>query len=77
MTDADDLLQSANVAAVDAWETITIRTPLVYNITSVSRNNQLELEALNSSINSLQLQIERALEAVASVRLYFLKIILE
>lgn len=69
MTDADDLLQSANVAAVDAWETITVRTPLVYNITSVSRNNQLELEALNSSINSLQLQIERALEAVASVRL--------
>ena len=67
LIDADDLLESANVTALDAWEAFTVRNQTISNITSVSRNNQLELEALNSSIESLQLQLQRAFQAAASV----------
>ena len=65
--DADNILESANATALDAWEAFTNRTSLIENITSISLNNQQELEALNSSIGSLQQQLERALQAAASV----------
>lgn len=58
---------SANITAHGTWETLENRTSLTDNITIVSRNNQQELEALNNSVDILQLQLERALEAAASV----------
>ena len=58
---------SANITALGAWETLENRTSLIDNITIVSRNNEQELEALNDSVDSLQLQLERALQAAASV----------
>ena len=65
--EADDFLVLANITALGAWETLENRTSLIDNITTVSHNGQQELEALNNSVDSLQLQLERALQAVASV----------
>ena len=65
--DTDDILESANTTAMDAWKALDRRTSLVDNITLLSHSNQDELDALNSSVDSLQLQLERALQAAASV----------
>lgn len=65
--DIDDLAESANATALGAWEILENRTSLIDSITTVSHNNQQELDALNNSIDSLQLLLERALQAAASV----------
>ena len=65
--EADDLLVSANITALNALEALENRTSLIDNITTVSRNSQQELEAFNNSVDGLQLQLERALQAAASV----------
>ena len=65
--DVDDLVESANATALGAWETLENRTSLIDNINIVSHNNQQELDALNNSIDSLQLQLQQALQAAASV----------
>ena len=66
----DDLVDSANTTALAAWDALTSTAPLINDINSLSFNNQMELEALNSSIDNLQLQLERALQAAASVSVH-------
>lgn len=65
--DVDSILESTNATAADAWEAITNRTLLLDNITFLSTTNQGQLEDLNNSIYSLQEQLQRAMEAAASV----------
>ena len=67
--DVDNILESTNTTVVDAWEAFTNRTLLLDDITSLSTSNLGELEALNSSIDSLQQQLQRAMQAAASVSL--------
>ena len=65
--DVDNILESTNATAMDALEAFTNRSLLLNDITTLSSSNQGELEALNNSIDSLQQQLERALQAAASV----------
>ena len=65
--DVDSILESTNTTAADAYEAFTNRTLLLDDITILSTNNQGQLEALNSSIDSLRQQLQRALQAAASV----------
>ena len=65
--DVDSILESTSMTAADAYEAFTNRTLLLDNVTILSTSNQGQLEALNSSIDSLQQQLQRALQAAASV----------
>lgn len=67
--DVDSILKSTNTTVVDAWEAFNNRTLLLDDIVTLSTSNQGELEALNSSIDSLQQQLQRAMQAAASVSL--------
>ena len=67
--DVDSILKSTNTTVVDAWEAFNNRTLLLDDIATLSTSNQGELEALNSSIDSLQQQLQRAMQAAASVSL--------
>ena len=65
--DVDSILESTNATARDAWDAFTNRTLLLNDIATLSTSNRGELEVLNNSIDSLQQQLQRALQAAASV----------
>ena len=65
--DVDSILESTSMTAAGAYEAFTNGTLLLDNVTILSTSNQGQLEALNSSIDSLQQQLQRALQAAASV----------
>ncbi len=77
--DVNSILESTNTIAADAREAFTNRTVLLDDITNRSTSNQGQLEALNSSIDSLQQQLQRAMQAAASVsfKLTYLSIFLD
>lgn len=65
--EVDNLTVSANTTATVVWDALMSRTSLIRDINSTYFNNQGQLEVLNSSIDNLQSQLERALQAAASV----------
>lgn len=67
--DVGSILESTNATATDALEAFTNRTLLLDDIANLSTSNQGQLEALNSSIYGLQQQLQRAMQAAASVSL--------
>lgn len=64
---SDNILESTNATALDAWEAFNNRTLLFEDIRAISGSNQKELEALNCSVGGLQQQLELSLQAAASV----------
>lgn len=65
--DVDSILESTNATAQDALDAFTNRTLLLNDIDTLSTSNSGVLEALNNSIINLQQQLQRALQAAASV----------
>lgn len=67
LTSAEIFLADASSSTISAQVSITSRTSIISSLKEATETNQLSLNRLNSSLSTLQMRVNQALNSAAMV----------